>query len=419
MQNSRKPDEPIERQPSRPDRAALRAFLILAVSFTVMFAANMAMSYALNVRAGHPIATRCDVWFQSDSGQRIQDARDGENSFGSGSHFLMAKLWPRGLHAIHQRWPDLDVVLLCRAVVAFCVAGGWSVLALALIGGGAPKLGLALVAILYCFGTAQTISSLPDHFAVSAGLLPLAFAIFLFGWNRQIRLSPCIGLLLMTAVLAGGVCITNVLLPLLLILTLLWRHWRLQMRWLGITALVAILIVIPASAFVRSLPNDYPLVWQMRMWLNMRLMDDPAGAGKRIFRGVIHPAIGPDADIDSNNFFRVPMLTYEPLRHDYPLWPYDWLRSVSASAWLILLALSLRQLSVPQSVLLIWITWNLVFHNIWGDEYFLYSPHYSWASFVIIALNVPRGLPILAALIVPGQLQTLMLLSRQLGTIET
>ena len=44
-------------------------------------------------------------------------------------------------------------------------------------------------------------------------------------------------------------------------------------------------------------------------------------------------------------------------------------------------------------VLLLWCGWNAIFHTIWGDEYFLYTPHYAWA-FLTMALLGWQRLPL-------------------------
>jgi hypothetical protein len=40
--------------------------------------------------------------------------------------------------------------------------------------------------------------------------------------------------------------------------------------------------------------------------------------------------------------------------------------------------------------LLGWAAFNVIFHNLWGDEFFLYSPHWSWALTAVVAISVSR-----------------------------
>jgi hypothetical protein len=59
-----------------------------------------------------------------------------------------------------------------------------------------------------------------------------------------------------------------------------------------------------------------------------------------------------------------------------------------------------------------WIGFNLVFHNLWGDEFFLYSPHWVWALLTLVMLGIGRlrlrfAVP-LVAFIVIGQITTLL-----------
>lgn len=62
---------------------------------------------------------------------------------------------------------------------------------------------------------------------------------------------------------------------------------------------------------------------------------------------------------------------------------------------------------------------NLLFHNMWGDEFFLFSPHWSWALMLVVLLG-SRGLPVwtvapAALLMLPGQLSTLDAIRRLLS----
>jgi len=126
--------------------------------------------------------------------------------------------------------------------------------------------------------------------------------------------------------------------------------------------------------------------------------------------------IAPPPRIDTNNFYEVPMLTFEARGVEYPLWGYDRLGTVAALAWLTWLGWSLlslgssaagRDLVLP---LVLWIAWNSLFHNLWGDEYFLYSPHYGWAlgTFALMTPAQPISLRLkLVILVAWGQASAL------------
>ena len=62
------------------------------------------------------------------------------------------------------------------------------------------------------------------------------------------------------------------------------------------------------------------------------------------------------------------------------------------------------------SALLIWLCFNAVLHNVWGDEYFLYSTHWPWALMALLMLGLSKTPPSLIAvsvlILVPAQLQT-------------
>jgi hypothetical protein len=68
-----------------------------------------------------------------------------------------------------------------------------------------------------------------------------------------------------------------------------------------------------------------------------------------------------------------------------------------------------------------WLLFNVVLHNIWGDEFVLYSPHWSWALMAIVILGA-RDLSrrFIAAIVVPvvaSQIYTLFAIKQALQTI--
>src|SRR5579875_1460820 len=131
--------------------------------------------------------------------------------------------------------------------------------------------------------------------------------------------------------------------------------------------------------------------------------------------------------VDRNNDWHLPMVTYQPTYAPYALWPYDRFQSVAAVAWIVLLATSgVRAYRDPTTrpytgLLLGWIAFNTVLHNVWGDEYFLFSTHWSWALFALVLLAAPHWRwPAVACLTAPlamGQVHTLFAVHRVLATI--
>ena len=72
-------------------------------------------------------------------------------------------------------------------------------------------------------------------------------------------------------------------------------------------------------------------------------------------------------------------------------------------------------------ILLSWIAFNVVFHNFWGDEFFLFSPHWSWALLALLLTGVQyvpfRWLAAAGILISLAQAQSLWLIRATLRSI--
>ena len=68
-----------------------------------------------------------------------------------------------------------------------------------------------------------------------------------------------------------------------------------------------------------------------------------------------------------------------------------------------------------------WVAFNLIFHNLWGDEFFLYSPHWSWCLGAVLlagARRLPPWLVVLLAVpLIVGQVATLIAYRNALGLI--
>jgi hypothetical protein len=130
------------------------------------------------------------------------------------------------------------------------------------------------------------------------------------------------------------------------------------------------------------------------------------------------PVIGP---VPYRTFEREHVvLSYEPVSFGQ----YSAIQWIGVVAWAALLAFCIwRAVSEPQSRrwtlwLLAWITFNLVFHNLWGDEFFLYSPHWAWAMFGVVAIAAKRlpwpAMAATATLIIVPQLYTLGIIGQML-----
>jgi len=157
----------------------------------------------------------------------------------------------------------------------------------------------------------------------------------------------------------------------------------------------------------------------------MRWIRDPFRACIYAVYAVVCPAVGPTPLV-----MRVPgwdMVSYEPAHHVVLLSYYLGLQAVGAVAWAVLLvrsttkALQAEKTRAYVWLPLGWIVFSILFHNVWGDEMALYSPHWSWALMALVILGA-RQLPLkfVATLFVPivvSQIYTLIQIHTALGTI--
>jgi hypothetical protein len=368
----------------------------------------------LGVVPGKPLAERRDVLFNADAGQRIADAKTGTGSFGYGSHPLVHLLWPRLLSRVVALAPDRDgaAVVLTRVVVACICGAGVGVLAGCLVTVGVRRATLAATAPIAWLATSNAVACLPDHFGLSLGVLAASFGLFLREWERRDVRGPSAGLLVL-GVLASGVCLSNGAFP--FGLWTLLRVRKQKPKWtLREDVFLFGVVVFVFAAVVAALPyapDDVPVLWQAKFWLHRRVVTDPADALTLAATGPLVTVVGPAPLTHRENYFRVPMVTYETESGRTRRWPYDAVGSVAALAWLGLVATAAgRAVRRPETrrpalVLIGWIGWNALFHNTWGDEYFLYSPHYAWAIVALVPLglrdvSVRKWLPVVAVVAV-------------------
>ncbi len=387
--------------PSNSSRRAIRYDVGAAVLASV---ALFLLSGWLGVRPGRPAALRSDVIFQCDAGQRIDDTLTGRNSFGLGTHLLIGKTWPHAIGALNRLFPNPEVatVYLSRAAAALGAGIGLGFLigCLRRVGWSAGKC-LAALAFLLA-SSDQIVACLPDHFAFSSGLLPASFGIYLLGFHRSVSRRTTFAMLAGASILAASICLTNGLWPALLALALALEGRRIPWRVAGPLAILGLVGFAITLKIVERHGHRWPVTWQAKHWLHFRLVNDPAAAALRAGRGCVDPIVAPSPTIDTNNLHAVPMLTFEPTA-GMPPWPFDAVRSLAAVTWIVVLVMALRTpWTPPVRMLAIWIGWNLVFHNLWGDEFFLYSPHYGWALALLPFVSERIGWKMRCGLVVAG-----------------
>jgi hypothetical protein len=408
-----------------------RPAVVGSVAGVVAAAWLYALSGFMFVRPGSALTERRDVLFQSDTGYWITAYSRGVERVSSFTHPLLGVVWapgPRLLYRLLRRvLSDAEAATVAgRAFTALVAAAGVAALFAAAACRGAPAAALALLLPTYLLFTDQVLVALPEHFALSQALLSIAFALLVVGLRPGAQLAS-LGVL---AVAAGGVTVTNAAFPLAAAGLVVRRHA--DRRRQGQMAAAAILLAATAAAALGAVLLASPgarqrLVWRIGPWLTARPLREPGLAVRLALRGLVDPAIGPTPVVDRNNDAHLPMVTYQPTYAPYALWPYDRLQSVAAVVWILLLipsgvrACRDRQTRPYAALLLGWIAFNTILHNVWGDEYFLFSTHWSWALFALVLLAAPRfrGPPLacLVAPLVAGQMHTLIALHRVLSTI--
>jgi len=366
----------------------------------VVILAFLSLSWGLGVRTGRPLAERTDLFFQSDAGGLVTDAETDFSSRGRGVHPILYFVWTKPLYHAGQGLDpiipaEVTATVGSRLLVAVWAGTGMGVLAAGLIRRGVPGSAILAVAPLYLLGCGQSMACMPDHFGISQGILAASFGVYLAPGRFGRKLA---GLAFLT-LLAGGITVTNAIFPASLCGLLAISQYRSRIRWQWIVAASTIGVAMIAMGMgVLFLVEDLFERFVMRVegYLTWRLTEDPLEALKFTFRGLVDAVVAPTPAITRDNLDRVPMLTYQPVGQPYSAWPYDLWQSVGAVAWLILLAvgtanaLKSKDFRIPSAVLVAWVLWNAIFHNLWGDEYFLYTPHYSWALVAFVLLGWQR-----------------------------
>jgi hypothetical protein len=371
----------------------------------------------LQVAPGKPITTRVDVLFSADV-SRWLEGLDGQlqTTFSLRHPLKWFTILPLGEALVRLGTPvfghDTALVLAGRFLNALFGGLGVACLFRATRPADGPRAGGWVALAVYMFFSSMAMVALPEHFGISSGLLSLVFllAILLDDPRQRARVMLPAGIVL------GGLTLTNGLYPLWILLTTILDRWGIKRRWYVPVAVMLTLVAMPAVVAVGAHfagkvrgPSS-----QVMVTTNLRLVKDPAAAALYAAHGLVDPAVAPSAHVAAVPYVpgNVPGLTLEPLG----LGGFGRATAAGAAAWVLLLALSIRAclgdafgrrvlwLTVP------WLLFNLVFHNLWGDEFFLYSPHWSWCLGALLLTGSQR-LPtwlvaVLALPIMFGQIAT-------------
>lgn len=407
-------------------KTGVRAYAPFAAAvglFTIIWL--LALSGWFGLTPGSLLTKRNNVMFNSDSSAWIQRfAGEGKQARAKPYiyiHPLEEVFWrppARAIaHALRLFFPRTHDgviaadLLAAKLLVALLYGLGVACLALFALYNGVDKVKCGLIFATYLLFTSMSTCILPEHFAISNALLTIAFVVPLFIPGAGIR-SVFLGA--MTVVCGGTIC-TNFAFPLGSLIRFFPVSRRLKIRVVGIA--VAGAIAAGAILFFSS----RSIHWFVLSYSNIRLFRRPFRAVLYVFGMMIYPAIGA-----TPHLYRFPGwddVTYEPWRIN----DYSALQLMAAAAWVVLLvrcflkACKEPKLRANLLALVAWLGYEVLLHNVWGDELLLYAPNWTWALIGIVILGAPyvsrRFLAVLAVPLLAGQIYTLTTIKAVMQTI--
>ncbi len=387
------------------------------------------------VAPGTIMTKRPNVLFHSDTMLSIQYLIDEipppRPSFLHLAHPMEPYIWrpvARMLFPVLGKFwsPEYAAVLACRALAAVIAGIGVGALAFLATVHGIGTKQILLLFVMYLLFTANVIVALPEHFGISNGLLTVAFVLSFVISRKHLRTA----LLAVVAVPIGGTTITNAFCPIASIVQESCKSAWVKI-WLGLGAWVGLLGgVLFFTNWRGAIVLEHllgkqggPIYWFMSTFVNHRLFTDLPGTVGYTLLSLIYPAVGPYPYVKPIRGSLM-SVSYSP----FSVWQYSSVQVVGVLAWSVLLIVCVvkglrEERSKPYAVLLLgWIGFNAIFHNLWGDEMFLYSPHWSWALMGLVVLGA-RSLSLrwTATLVIPlviAQISGLFGIKTALGSVE-
>jgi hypothetical protein len=275
---------------------------------------------------------------------------------------------------------------------------------------GATAILAVQLSVLFILSTGSVLLVVPEHWAMASAMMLACFYLVSSPGAMTARRIVALAVL---ALLIAGTTVTNAVFGVLLMGAVLRKSpWRRAERAFFTLLIAGALVTL---VFVAPRLLEMPAV---SGFFNLRILEAPTQALLYIVFALLAPVIGP---VPYRTFEREHVvLSYEPVSFGQ----YSAIQWIGVVAWAALLAFCIwRAVSDARSRrwtlwLLAWITFNLVFHNLWGDEFFLYSPHWAWAMFGVVAIALKRlpwpAMAAAATLIVVPQLHTLGIIGQML-----
>lgn len=350
----------------------------------------LALSGWLGVRPGSVITTRQNVLFSSDTSVWIDRMEGAVTPPQQLVHPLQTPFWRGPCRALYHLLlatslpSEYAAVLAARLLVAIVDGIGVGFLAFLALHNEIKISHCVLLFTMYLLFTSNSTAALPEHFGISNALLTIAFVVPLLTASVRIRTTVLSALV----VLCGGTTITNAVFPVASLV-----HYSFKSMRAKVTLLLAAIAVFAGGMLFLYL-KSYSIHSFISHYLNLRLLTDPVSGATYYVFALIGPVIGPIPRV-----LRLPgwdMVSYEPAHFPVHLTYYSWIQAFGVVAWIVLLStcvlkgLQEDRTRLAVCLLLAWILFNATLHNIWGDEFILYSPHWSWALMGLVVLGARR-----------------------------
>jgi hypothetical protein len=304
-------------------------------------------------------------------------------------HPLQYLFWSRPCRALAAVaglfLPRLDAqALAARCFVAAFAGTGIALLAWLGLRNRIRTAELSALFVMYLLFTSSVTICLPEHFGISNGLLTMAFVAPLLVTSSRVRLC-ILGIL---TVLLGGTTVTNALFPMFSLIQSRLASLRQRLGAIAMGSSIA----LGAGYLVYRWSVEFQFF--VRTFIRWRFVHDPLASGAYLFYFLVSPAIGPRPLFVWN--WAGLMVSYEPANGPLSLANYAGVQVIGAIAWAALLGrCALEAYRTPETrpavkLLLAWLLFNCVLHNVWGDELLLFAPHWSWALMSLVLLGAPR-----------------------------
>lgn len=328
----------------------------------------------LKIRPNEIGATGENFFFNADVPVYVEKVRNTEWKEISSKHVLRHIIWipsARLLGGFYDTGTDYEkslygVILLNK----ICIALGISLLTLFAFYRTGSFSKVTVFFLLTVLSSATVVMIAPDHFAQSFLLLTLSFLVLFLNisFGSQVVIQGILG------VLIAGTTTTNAIFSGIIFLYLLNKKNWLPAKWYYTCFLLGLVCLIGACYFFYvnySLSHNEDLMFNR--FFNFQLFTSPFASIESFFATFSYPISAPPPLI------KPPILSYEPIS----------LLQLNI-AELLITALVLfavfngifcaaQNWGIPLLVAaLAWVIFNFIFHNIWGDEYMLYTPHYSF-----------------------------------------